>query len=508
MKAVNLYILTRNTNPQLYGEYENILAGRAECRKVRQEEFQCLNALVGELMENGLSVRNLDGFYYSFTIEQIGKEFDLLKIAHHETVLNLELKSRLIPEKDIEKQLVKNKHYLNYLAPEVKLFTYIQETNAFYKLEAGRLRKSTVKEVIHAIKKMKSFEEREISRLFRVRDFLISPLNTPDKFLNGQYFLTQQQEEIKKEIIKDIEKNGTFRLWGITGSAGTGKTLLLYDLAKALRQYGKCCIVHSGMLCNGHRYLNDEFDHVHVYEPKSAVYDLLIRYDFIFVDEAQRIYNKNLNIILEAAKDKGMPCVFSYDYFQVLSHKEQRRNIPEKLRSVPGFQERKLTDKIRSNKEIASFIRNLIDLNDKSRIPYKYEDIEVVYANNEEEADDIITYYSKERNYKFIGYTQSRYYKNSIDHFPGEINTHEAVGQEFDNVMIMMDGNFRYHDNGRLQGKKHPNPDYIFYKLLYQGVSRPREKLCILVIGNMPLFEKILSIKSGCGRFSGENRSE
>ena len=39
------------------------------------------------------------------------------------------------------------------------------------------------------------------------------------------------------------------------------------------------------------------------------------------------------------------------------------------------------------------------------------------------------------------------------------------------------------------------NPDYIFYKLLYQGISRPREKLCIVVIDNMPLFEKILSIK-------------
>jgi len=45
------------------------------------------------------------------------------------------------------------------------------------------------------------------------------------------------------------------------------------------------------------------------------------------------------------------------------------------------------------------------------------------------------------------------------------------IGKEFDNVMLMMDGNFRYNDDGRLQGRKHPNLDYIFYKLLYQGVS-------------------------------------
>lgn len=75
------------------------------------------------------------------------------------------------------------------------------------------------------------------------------------------------------------------------------------------------------------------------------------------------------------------------------------------------------------------------------------------------------------------------------------MNTHQVIGQEFNNVIFSMDNNFRYSEDDRLQGKQHPNPDYIFYKLWYQGVSRAREKLCILVIGNKPLFTKILSIK-------------
>lgn len=41
----------------------------------------------------------------------------------------------------------------------------------------------------------------------------------------------------------------------------------------------------------------------------------------------------------------------------------------------------------------------------------------------------------------------------------------------------------------------HPNPDYIFYKLWFQGVSRARERLCILIIGNEPLFNNILKVK-------------
>lgn len=44
--------------------------------------------------------------------------------------------------------------------------------------------------------------------------------------------------------------------------------------------------------------------------------------------------------------------------------------------------------------------------------------------------------------------------------------------------------------------KMHPNPNYIFYKLWFQGVSRAREKLCILVIGNEELFKKLLSVKN------------
>lgn len=84
---------------------------------------------------------------------------------------------------------------------------------------------------------------------------------------------------------------------------------------------------------------------------------------------------------------------------------------------------------------------------------------------------------------------------DNIDQFRDYVNTHHIIGQEFDNVIFSMDRNFRYTAEGRLQGKKHPNPDYIFYKLWYQGVSRAREKLCILIIDNEELFEKILSVK-------------
>lgn len=497
MKSVNLYVLTRNTNPELYTKYENVLSGREEPNKTKKEEFYSLNALVTILLDNNICISEMDGFYYSFSIQQIGKEFDLLKISSNKIVLNIELKSQMIEEEEIEKQLLRNRYYLNHLAPEIKLYTYVQDKNIFYKLENGKLQGCTVNEVICALKNFQSFETGDINQFFRARDFLISPLNTPQKFMDGQYFLTQQQESIKKEIIKSVEKGGQDKLWGITGSAGTGKTLLLYDLAKELCRHGRCCVVHSGMLCDGHLYINGKINNLHIIDAKSVTFDLLSDYRFVLVDEAQRIYSEDLDIILESARRNDMTCIFSYDYFQVLSHAEENRNVPQKLKSICGFQEKKLSDKIRSNKEIASFIRNLINLKDKPQRTYKYECIDVVYADNANEAHKIIDYYCQIKEYNFIGYTKSKYYRSSIDEFSGDMNTHEVIGQEFDNVIIMMDDNFRYGADGKLQGKRHPNPDYIFYKLLYQGISRPREKLCIVVINNMLLFEKILEIKAG-----------
>ena len=120
MKAVNLYLLTRNRNRDFYTQYENILSARNEVLKVKEHEFENLIHLVELLCQNGVSIRELEGFYYSYTIRQIGKEFDLLKIRKNEAVLNIELKSQDVPLEKIEKQLLKNQHYFGYIAPKYR----------------------------------------------------------------------------------------------------------------------------------------------------------------------------------------------------------------------------------------------------------------------------------------------------------------------------------------------------------------------------------------------------
>ena len=153
-----------------------------------------------------------------------------------------------------------------------------------------------------------------------------------------------------------------------------------------------------------------------------------------------------------------------------------------------------LSDKIRTSKEIASFTRTMMNLNNRARGYMDYSDIDVLFANNIEEAKRLINLYD-EKSYIFVSYTQSMYYRDSIDLYPNNYDTHHVIGQEYDKVMIMMDKNFRYDKERRIQGKEHPNPDLLFYKLLYQAISRAREKLCVLIVENYKLFSDILNIK-------------
>lgn len=495
MKAVNLYVLTRNTEEDFISEYENVLSGREKATHIKEHEFRSLIRLVQILQEKKVTVGELDGFYYSYTIGQIGKEFDLLKLCRNDKVLNIELKSEAVSEQKIEKQLLKNKYYLSHIAQKIYAFTYVEEADKLYWLNGEKAETCEWDKLVQALKGFNHYETGDIGKLFRPRDFLISPLNTPEKFVEGRYFLTQQQDGIKKEIIAAARNLSRQAFWGITGKAGTGKTLLLYDIAKTCRRYGRCCVIHSGILCEGHDYLNRYYNEMDVIDAKSVNEDVLKKYEFIFVDESQRLYVSCLELIIQAVNGRKACVVFSYDYFQTLSKAEQKKNIPERLKLIPDFQERELSDKIRSNEEMASFIRILLNLSDLPRKRYAYENIDVLFANDLAEANQIINFYRASKDYVFIEYTKSKYVSHTIDKYRGDMNTHHVVGQEFDNVIIILDKNFRHNIDGRLQGRVHPNPDYIFYKLLYQAVSRAREKLCIVVIENRQLFEKLIQIK-------------
>lgn len=498
MQAVNLYTLTREVNGEILSLYEKSLSKRGDLLRIREEEFVLMRAIVSNFIFYGVKTKVVENWFYSFTIPQIGKEFDLIKIGSNRVAVNVELKSQEVDEDKVKRQLIQNQYYLSTQADEIYSFTYMLCADGigkiFYLNSSNEIVECGFDKLIAKVEKIENPIIENIEKIFSPKDYLISPLNTPKKFMDGNYFLNVRQSEIKKKIESSFQE-GKAGLWGIQGAAGTGKTLLLYDLIKNISRNRRICAIHCGILSEGHNYLKKNMSNVDIIDAKSISHTDFTDYDLVCVDETQRLYETGLDSILEVYESKIIQgCVFAYDFTQVLSASEYRRNNPKRLREIEGFKEEKLSDRIRTNIEIISFARNMMRLTDKPQKEIDYSKIEVVYANDTKEADRLLRLYQGNK-YTFITFTPSQYKTSTIDHYAQFINSHMVIGQEFDKVVIILDNNFRYDDKGDLEGIPHPNPDYLFPKLFYQNISRARERLCIIVSQNRELFEIVLKVK-------------
>ena len=98
--------------------------------------------------------------------------------------------------------------------------------------------------------------------------------------------------------------------------------------------------------------------------------------------------------------------------------------------------------------------------------------------------------------YEFIRFTPSQYGTDSLTSYvlDSDHTTHEVIGQEYDNVIIVMDDIFTYNEKGQLTAYRHPNPDYLYTKMLFQALTRCREKLAIIIVGDRVLFNTVFSI--------------
>lgn len=493
MRSVNLYMLTRNIGEN-FTKYEKALSLRETEIKPKEKEFWSLRKLVDELQINGLKIEEFDDFYFSFSIPQIGKEFDLLKIGDKK-IVNIELKSDDVDREKIKEQLKTNRYYLSYLQKDMVFYTYVAETGVLYQLKDDNLIIGNYQDLINNIVECSNCYSEDIESLFKVSAYLVSPLNTPEKFLERKYFLTQQQKQIEKEIEKYInEKEEKYCFIGITGAPGTGKTLLLYDLAIKYSQFGKICFIHCGILCEGHNFLNQKLDDIDIIAAKKLKQDFdFSNYQYIFVDETQRIYEEQFELIVSSAKKNNLKTFFGFDAQQILSKEELKRNIPESIEILDNYKEFKLSNKVRTNKEIASFITKLFKTDYYDNIN-SYPSVYVVYANSKSECENMIEYFSFQ-NYCFINYTKSNYYSGSLDFYSNfcDQNTHEVIGQEFDNVLMLINKEFGYKDD-KLSSREHPNPNYLYIQLLFQGLTRVREKLAIIVLNNEEVYGKIIKI--------------
>lgn len=494
MKTINLVSLIKLNRADNLSNFELFL--KLNGIEFGDREISGIGVLIDILnsFNKFIPYNKYDEFYVGYTIPQIGKEFDLLRFGNNYCI-NIEIKSE-IDEVKIREQLVKNKYYLKFVTLDFHYISFAYDfDNGDYKIyyldSNDNLNVIGESFLIDILVRQDIYYDLIVDNLFLPSNYLISPFNSTKEFLDNEYFLTQNQDEEKKKIIAKINNlNCKSKFVYLTGSAGTGKTLLLYDIAHTLMKSGKkVLVVHCGHLNNGHHLLNKNGWKI---IPIKALFSNINGNDVILIDEAQRIYPYQLDKLMEQVRlIDNMSCIFSLDQAQTLSNNEINNNIIDKIKSIPDIFSAKLTKKIRTNKEMSDFIVAFFD-NSRNNIEiYNSGNINLMYFIDVSSAKSYINGLSDK--WKVIQFTPSQYNHEFHEEYKlSDITSHSVIGQEFDNVVVVVDQYFTYNQDGKLSYKN--KTYYNAPKMLFQNMTRVRRKIKIIFINNDEVFARCLRI--------------
>ena len=453
MKSISIYAITRKQNIECLQKLERQLSGRTYFLKMREWELESMKALVRELEVHMQDVHALR-FFYSFQVPRLGKEFDLLQIKNDQ-IVNIELKSGKVSDEAVRKQLLQNRYYLSVQGKMIQSYTYISSQERLVRLNNhDHIVEADWDQLCLALQRQSKDYEGDIEDLFQAEMYLFSPVTEPERFLNKEYFLTSQQKDIERRILDKIRKVKYGYFW-FSGLPGTGKTLLLYDIAMKLSVHQKVCMIHCGETGKEWKILHDRLLRI-AFLSDSQLEECpdLKEYSAILVDEAHLLSVKELHRILELSEKH--PVIFSGDDEDVISDEEMDRTMLREIEHLPDIQSFHLTNRIRTNAELSSFIQNMMHLPEKRMVRY-YPHIQVVYANDEEEAGILLKGYQNQ-------------------------------------LVFIIDERYYYDEKGYLreQRQKHQKPTAV--RTLFHRLNEAKEEFAIIVKRNEAVYEVLLEL--------------
>ena len=492
MKPVNLLVLAQGfmSVPEgMLPSFEAQLSERDErLDSVKRHEAQSVVNLVRDLQAHNATDPSLyEGFSFSFRIPQISSEFDLLKITDSH-VINIELKIEDVGDERIEHQLARNRYYLAPLERITHTFTYVANTGTLFELqENGTFAEARIEHLAILLSFM-SLDAPYLDRvedLFKASNYLVSPLNDTDRFLEGSYFLTNHQDQIKASFIAACVSAGyeVPVVYLVYGSTGTGKSLLLYDLARSLSIPRQIGVIHCGVLSSGHELLNERQSSFHVLSAKGLEHVELESYGALLVDEAQHLWPSQLKLIVATAVEHCIPLYLSFDRRYITSKSGENRDTEQIVRAAcPNVSIWELSRKIRTNRELVSFLRALSGTRGYPKIVSTHK-VKVSYSDSVSGVLSLVEAYRGE-GYQYISYMDpsSRDHCFDVIRIDGCPSVGEVVGQEFDKVVMVMDKTYSGEDNR------------LYRQLLMQGLTCARDSIALVVYDDEQLLSKLLSI--------------
>lgn len=464
MKSVSIYALTRKQNLSNLSRLEYHLSGREKPLKMRTWEINSMRALVDQLEKYMPEVYRLR-LFYSFQILRLGKEFDLLQVKKNQ-IVNIELKSGAVSEDAIRRQLIQNRYYLAILGRPVRSYTYISSQNRLVRLtNHDHIVEAEWEQLCAELQEKSADFSGNLEDLFQAEWYLISPLTQPERFLKKEYFLTAQQKDIERQILKSIRiKRGGY--YHFSGLPGTGKTLLLYDIAMKLSGRQMVCMIHCGASGQEWKRLHERLRRiVWVSDSQITAEMRLDEYETVLVDEAHLLDKETLENIVEAAGKR--PVIFTSDCEDQLSPEEVDQSVKLGIAKLPEIQTFRLTNRIRTNEEISSFVQNMMyipDYKSGRRFPH----VTVFYANDDQEAANLIQDAKKQG------------YQHLLES--------EVAEKAYDSVAIILDGNYFYDSKKYLRSKKRT------VRNLFHQLNSAKEKLMLIVKDNEPFYAMLLGL--------------
>lgn len=490
MKPINIYALTRQMKIENISRLERQMSGRKYFIAVKNWEIDSLRRFLGHLEESMPLADDLR-FFYSFQIPKLGKEFDLLRISE-DTVVNIELKSKSVPDEQIKKQLEQNRYYLSTLGLNMRSYTYISTEDRLLRLTGGgNVVETGWQDLCDDLDRQELLYEGDIEELFKEEQYIISPLAEPERFLQKEYFLTSQQRDIERKILAKINENGHC-FQGFSGLPGTGKTLLLYDIAMQLSKRQRVAVFHCAAFTEELRHLDERLKRIDFIDGMATIDAALLEgYSVLLVDEAHKMPENVVVDLIEYSVSRRLPVVFCYDNEDSIEDDElvgSAKNVFENLNEYTCY---RLTNRIRANSELSAFIQCVMQGSSYNHRK-DYPSVQVAYAGDIREAGKLIDYY--------IGCGYAFIYDDNISRTGCEVHGAVEVSscgrQEYDGVVMLLDESFYYEILGGLRSKR-TDGAYSSVRNLFHGLSRAKQELALVVMNNEPVMDVILSILQG-----------
>ena len=493
MVPVNIYALTRITDEKKLKCLERQMSGRSRFLHIRDWETESLRLFCDRLCGVHREACGMK-FYYSFTMPKLGKEFDLLRVGEG-SVVNIELKSGEVSDEAVARQLMQNRYYLATLGKNMYSYTYISQTDRLVRLaHSGRLVQTSWEELAGVLKEQGRCYEGAAEELFKEEDYLISPLTDSGRFLRREYFLTSQQRDIKGHILKSVMMQKgvvrhAFSVTGFTGLPGTGKSILLYDIAMELSQKETVCLLHIGSYEKALEQLDERLKRVDFYycEEHSGL-SLQKTYAAILIDEGHRLSEGLYREILDLARRWSVPVIVTFDKEDAIPAEDGRMSGSRLITETEGYTGYKLTNRIRLNNELSSFIASLMRIKGRSKRG-AYPSVMLLYAGDEQEADNLLLA-AREDGYEYICGHGLQREQGALGGTP----ITEAVCKEYEGVVMLLDAAFYYDPDGYLRKREGKGEDGSGVRDLYHGLSRAKKKVALIVKQNPAVFGALLTL--------------